>query len=72
MENIFQKTLITLSLSLLLTSAGAQEQQADISIIPIPENLQRTSANFKVTTKTKIIVQQNNAEAFLLQSFSNF
>lgn len=69
MENITRKVLVILSLFLVLASFAelqAQEgtaNQGEVSIIPVPVRLEEISETFTVTSKTRIVVQKNNAEA---------
>lgn len=69
MENIFGKTCIILSLFLVLASCKVvneqeeQQEQEEISIIPMPASLQKNSETFRVTSKTRIVAQKDHAEA---------
>ncbi|CAN5302216.1 hypothetical protein BH23BAC1_BH23BAC1_22430 [soil metagenome] len=68
MKRIFLKLIIVLGLPFILAcTRGQQEsaaiQQDELSIIPLPERIERTGTNFNVTPETKIYAQRGNSEA---------
>lgn len=63
MENRVRTGLLIFVLTLSLIKTGAQIKQTDISIIPMPEKLERTNSKFTITSKTRIVAQQGNREA---------
>ena len=62
MKKKFRSSSLIVSLTLVLVNVAAQKQDT-ISIIPMPEKLERTNATFTVTRDTRIVAEQGNSEA---------
>jgi len=63
MKNLFRTSLVIASLTLMLINTNAQQSQVAISIIPMPEKLERTKSNFTIKPSTRIVAEQGDAEA---------
>ena len=63
MKFLFPSALTVVALSLIMTPSYGQKDQVEISIIPMPQKLELTNSNFKITAKTKLKAQHHNVAA---------
>ena len=63
MKILFIKRSLVVILMVILAGSCTQQKQEGISIIPMPEKLETTSASFTITSETRILAEQGNAEA---------
>jgi len=63
MKNRVRTALLIFVLTLSLVKTEAQNKQREISIIPMPEKLERTNTGFTITNKTRIVAEPGNKEA---------
>jgi len=63
MKKLFRSSLVTASLTLMLINTNAQQSKDEISIIPMPEKLERAKSNFTISPVTRIVAEQGDAEA---------
>src|SRR4051794_20543166 len=69
MKQMLLNTLLVASIAFVIAcnataqNPGTLQNEEEISIIPLPTNLQQKNGSFKINIETKILVQQGNAEA---------